>query len=401
MKYRATFWLKDIRQGTTSIIAMVHFNGKCFKFATGYVVKPSNWSKAKQRVKGGDTLAPIINDRLDRIAFDLATIIDDLQHAGSLSVEAIRERWQASKIVPVASLDFIGEYERWIAAQPFTPGTRLNHGKAKNHIRKFASARDFVPSFEAWNPITWRSFAGYLQTVVGLTNDSVWNVLKSLKSFLASTHERGLHSNESYKMISKARMVPKGETNTDMAYLTESELSAVTELDLSDTPRLANVRDLFLFLCLTGLRFGDSQAITPDHRHGDQLRFTTGKNRSSVVLPMLPEALRIWEAYEGTLPRISNQKANKFLAEVLQLAGIDSPVTSVRFRGTEKIEETVPKHDAIGMHGAKRTFISLSLSRGVSLEVLAKLTGNTPKTLAIYDVRSQDVAADLLLEAWK
>jgi hypothetical protein len=401
MKYKPTFFLKDTRQGSTAIIGYVYLHGTRFRFPTGHTVKPANWSKVKQRVKGGDTLAPIINDDLDRIAVALGRIIVDLQNAGTLSVEAIREQWEATKVAPVAPLDFIATYEQWIAGQPFTTGTRLNHGKAKNHIRKFASARDFAPSFEAWNPITWRSFASYLQTVAGLTNVSVWSILKSVKAFLASTHERGLHSNESYKMVSQARMVPKGESNTDMAYLTEPELSAVTNLDLSDTPRLAKVRDLFVFLCWTGIRFGDSQAIGPDHRHGDQLRFTTGKNRASVVVPMIPEALRIWEVYNGTLPRISNQKANKFLAEVLQRAGIDAPVTTVRFRGTEKLETTEPKYAAIGMHGAKRTFISLSLSRGVSLEVLAKLTGNTPKTLAIYDVRSQDVAADLLLEAWK
>jgi site-specific recombinase XerD len=406
MKTKPQFYLCDPSRGKTSIIATVYFDRQKFSMTTGLVVKPGNWSKVKQRVKAGDTLAAVINDQLDTIEKNLAAIIAELQEKGHLTAGTIRERYAALKSKPPEALDFLQTYKKWIEEQTFRPLTKINHTKAKNHLEKFAKKLKVTLSFDLLTIITWERFARHLIVGEGMTNDSAWNILKSVKAFVGSAYDKGWHKTEDFKRVSKARIVPKGESNSDQVYLTERELTAVVNYDLSDIPRLARVRDLFAFLCYSGIRYGDSQRLGLEHRQGQSLVFITGKNRSKATVPLLPEALRIWGAYEGKLPTISNQKGNKYLSEVLELVAkkctsLSDLVTVVRFKGTERDETTMPKYEAIGLHSGKRTYISLSLSRGATLEALAKVTGNTVKTLQQYDVRSAEDAAELVREVWK
>lgn len=404
MKTRVQFYLKNAKQRTTSIVATVYVGGDKFRVVTGHVVAPGHWSAARQRVKQGDNLAAIINDDLDRTALAIATIVMELTQSGTLNVANIRERWQASKIVPVAPLNFFDTYAQWIAEAPLVVQTRKNHSVALRHLQRFSKQYEQPIDFDTLTAIVWERLARHLTNVEQMANDSTWNVLKCVKSFVTDSHHKGRHGNESYKSVTKKRLVPRGEADSSLAYLTEEEVARVTALDLSDNPRLGRVRDLFIFLCHTGIRYGDSQTIGPEHRHsdkdGESLRFTTGKNRKRANVALLPEALRIWDSYGGRLPTISNQKGNKYLREVLTLAGLDSEVVEVHFRGTTKIETKRPKHDVCGLHTAKRTWVSLGRARGISFEAMAKSVGNTVETLRVYDTRSQSEAVEEIREGW-
>lgn len=219
-------------------------------------------------------------------------------------------------------------------------------------------------------------------------------------AFVAAAYDKGLHRNDAYRKVTKGRLLPRGDSS-DQPYLTHEELECVRLHDFTGNDRLARVRDLFVFLAYTGLRFSDSQQIEPHHRHADTLKFTTGKNRKAVTVPLHPIAGAILKHYEGRLPRISNQRANDYLSEVLEAAEITSTVHIVRFRGTERLEQTKRKCDIVGMHGAKRTFVTLALLRGASAEALAKVTGNTAATLRVYDVRTVEDALKEVRGAWR
>ena len=117
-------------------------------------------------------------------------------------------------------------------------------------------------------------------------------------------------------------------------YLTPEELNRIAWLGLG--PRLARVRDLFVFMAGTGLEYADVQELGPDDvREKDGLffiekeRVKTGVKYTAVLIN---GALDVWRAYDGLLPVISNQKFNKALKEIAEMAGISKNVTSLTAR---------------------------------------------------------------------
>jgi integrase len=161
------------------------------------------------------------------------------------------------------------------------------------------------------------------------------------------------------------------------------------------------VRDLFVLQSHTGLRYGDLQGLGPEHIQEGSIRLVTGKNRKAITVPLLPAARAIWEKYEGKLPKISNQKQNEYLKELGKLAGIDSPVVVVDYRGIERIERVEPKHELIGTHTAKRSFVTVLRQRGVSIEAIMKATGNNRRTIEKYIVATQQDAVEEIRGAWR
>lgn len=67
------------------------------------------------------------------------------------------------------------------------------------------------------------------------------------------------------------------------------------------------------------------------------------------------------------LPVISNQKMNTYL-EPCKGAKINEPINTVKYKGTERIENTYNRFEFIGINTAGRTFISLSLQNGMKLD---------------------------------
>lgn len=49
----------------------------------------------------------------------------------------------------------------------------------------------------------------------------------------------------------------------------------------------------------------------------------------------------------------------------------------VKYKGNERIETTYKKYEVIGTHTARRTFISLSLQKGMKPDVIMAITGHT------------------------
>jgi len=148
------------------------------------------------------------------------------------------------------------------------------------------------------------------------------------------------------------------------------------------------------------MRYGDVQRLGPEHIQGDTIRIITEKNRKGVTIPFLPPARAIWKKYEGKLPKISNQKMNKYVKELCEVVSIDTEIVTVDYRGVERIEKTMPKFKLIGSHSAKRSFVTTMRQRGVSVETLMVITGNNRKTIEKYILHTEEDAVRELTEAW-
>ncbi len=76
-------------------------------------------------------------------------------------------------------------------------------------------------------------------------------------------------------------------------------------------------------------------------------------------------------------------------------------VSIQRYRGASRIDKKIPKYELITTHTARRTFITLSLEKGIRPEVVMSITGHKDfKSFSAYIKIVDTVKKDELLKAW-
>ena len=171
-----------------------------------------------------------------------------------------------------------------------------------------------------------------------------------------------------------------------------------------DNERLERVRDLFVFQCFTGVRFSDIENLSWDDIKNSTWNLRTQKTKDIIQIPLSGYALSILAKYgdwEKPLPVISNQKMNKYVKELCKKAEINDKVKIVQYRGSERIENTYKKYEVIGSHTARRTFISLSLQKGMKPDVIMAITGHkTYKMMQKYINIADKTKRDEMDKVW-
>jgi len=156
----------------------------------------------------------------------------------------------------------------------------------------------------------------------------------------------------------------------DRSYLTTGELQEIA-VKVMATDRLAQVRDIFVFCCFTGLAYADVQKL---HKRDivtgvDGEKWISIKRKKTDTpsrIPILPAASALIQRYAEhphsenngkVLPVLSNQKMNAYLKEIADVCGIDKPIT---------------------FHIARHTFATtVTLLNGVPIESVSKMLGHT------------------------
>lgn len=128
-----------------------------------------------------------------------------------------------------------------------------------------------------------------------------------------------------------------------------------------ETARMAQVRDVFIFACYSGLAFTDLKNLTKD----DMLIDEDGKEwivkprqKTKIIshIPLLPIAKELWEKYDYKLPVLTNQKYNSYLKELADVCGINKNLHS---------------------HLARHTFATILLNSGVDMVSVSKILGHS------------------------
>lgn len=137
---------------------------------------------------------------------------------------------------------------------------------------------------------------------------------------------------------------------------------------------------MFCFQCFTSLRYSDVAKLKREDIGNDVVKVVTAKTGDTIKIDLNKYSRAILERYtdeKSPLPIISNQKMNQYVKEVCYIAGIDSPVTIVYYKGAERIEEVHPKYELIGTHTGRRTFICNALTMGIPAATVMEWTGHS------------------------
>lgn len=191
-------------------------------------------------------------------------------------------------------------------------------------------------------------------------------------------------------------------TQKKVIFLTTDELTRIRTLSIPQSKQyLERVRDIFLFLCFSGLRYSDIANLKRSDIKPDHMEITTMKTADSLSIELNAQTKAILEKYadiqfknDRVLPIITNQKFNTYLKELAQIAGIDEPVRETYYKGNERIDIVTPKYALLGSHTGRRTFICNALALGIPPQVVMKWTGHSDyKAMKPYIDIADDIKA--------
>lgn len=203
-----------------------------------------------------------------------------------------------------------------------------------------------------------------------LSNNSIANYLRIFKIFMQYAFNQKIHTNENFKEL-------KFTTNeTDLIALTENEILQLIEYK-PKLDKFKNSKLLFLTQFYTGQRYSDLKNINKnniDYSKGI-IKFNSQKTSNNIIIPITPGLKKL-------LPDFLNAKIlditrqNIVLKELFKEIGINEIVNINQVRAAKKIIVSKPKYEVIGTHTARRSFITIALKKGISPQIIMKVTGH-------------------------
>lgn len=370
---------RALRNGEYPIFVRITVSGQISEMNLGRSVAPENWDQKRAMSKGRSRRDLELNKYIEVVKARFLEIHNMLVRDGKMvNPKILRDHFLGTVEKPKMLCDVFREtnekrkeelergdivkatYQRWVRCVDYLA-----------EFFKLTQKVDDIPITDVTSGII-DDFEHFLRMRKGCANNAAVRYVRCVKNVMQYAL--------AHKWIDHDPFIGKKyqRTHTERQYLTETELKAVMELDLSDIPRLEVVRDTFVFCCFTGLAFCDIKSllrsnITTDAEGNTWIRKAREKTGEMSVIPLLAVPRKIAEKYDDNpvvikkdvvLPVITNQKMNAYLKEIADLARIEKHLTT---------------------HLARHTFATLSLSNHVPIESISKMLGHSDiRTTQIY-----------------
>lgn len=330
---------------------------------------PSQWVTAKGRVRNNTLVNKQLNEYLDQQEFRIYDIERGLLAEGKrVSVQEVMRQYRGVEQPEGEMLCKL--YEEHNSRMKELIGKTVAANTYKRHLTSLKLFREFLTATRGVSDIEIKAmdvqlmeeYQHYLMTVRSNNNNTTVKYLRNLSKVVNLAKTRGLIQTNPIDLLPLKMQIVERE------FLTQDELKRLEEKQIGIS-RLEQVRDIFLFCCLTGLAYVDVASLSTENivegKRGRQwLRKARNKTNNMCNIPLLRPALRILEKYAEfraatgrLLPVPSNQKMNAYLKELATLCGITKNLTT---------------------HCARHTFATtVTLANGASLENVSKMLGHS------------------------
>jgi len=425
----------------TTVRTIVRFNNEKVVLPSYFSVKPNDWNDKKQKAKESimyDEEAGItINDRIKSLTSKIESVFNAYTDKHSkfpepdafktLLVNELNRSEESTERAPAKDLitftgQFIRDSETGLRLSdrgtPISKNSIKIYNTFKKNLEDFKKKKGYDVSLDNMGLEFFEDFKEYMVTDRKYNTNTVAKHIRTIKTIINDARDRGLtaatFSGKRYRAITE---------ETDSIYLTETELDALYDLDLTDNQRLDRVRDLFLVGCYTGLRFSDFTNIASGNIiEGSKGRFIDiemQKTGNSVAIPILPVVEAIMEKYKDRTdnslpPDISNQKMNQYLKEIGEIAASNDRIKKrypkAAFNDDIEQQQTkagmravthTPKYKLISSHTARRSFATNAYHRGVPVLSIMSITGHRTETsfmkyIKVTPMEHAEIVMDIL-----
>lgn len=402
----------------TTVYLRLFCRSKGIKYKTGIKVSPVYWDKKKQRIKPVSKFEnhleinrylDIIKKVADKSFWDLTNNAEGIPPSLAILKEEIDKRLDRFEKEPV--LTFFEFFQRIIDQSE--AGTRLNPLTGKvinpntiktyvttlNHLKDFQKKLQWKISFENIDLKFYNSFTEYLIKEKKLASNSVGKDIQVLKLILNEALDLHLTSNTTFR--TKRFVVIREQS--DNIYLDNKELEEIKNHDLSDSPRLERVRDLFLVGCYTGLRYSDYSILTADNIKNGYIQISQTKTGTPVTIPVHKAINGLLEKYAGKFPTpLSNQKTNNYLKELgKEINSLQKSVSKTITKEGMSKQASYAKWEMLTTHTARRSFATNEFLAGTPTLTIMAITGHkTEKAFLKYIKLNSSDHAKLLKATW-
>ncbi len=365
LKYSLLFVLQKSRinkKGKCPIRGRITLDGRRKEFSTGLFVNPDYWNRKQQLCLEGDIGAENINTQLSLIKqkLDKAFLMLELSEV-NFTIQELFSSYKGSKNKnEIGVLEYFSSYlERrreligidilqatwnkfFYVKKDLMQFIRTNYKKSDIMISKLDTK--FINDFEF-----------YLKTRKNKKQITVNKNLQRFKSVVKSAVSENVLEVYPYS-FHRLRKV-----KTQVLYLSRGELLKI-EKHAFGQARLAQVRDMFVFCCYTGLGYQEMATLKKENLVEAfdgyiWIKITRKKTGIVISVPLLPKAEEVLQKYEYELPVISNQRFNSYLKEIAAIVGLQIKLTH---------------------HIARKTFATtILLYNDVPMEVVSELLGHS------------------------
>ncbi len=355
--------------GQIPIYLRLTVDGARLEFSVKRYVSPEKWSTAQNRMKGNSEESRTINTFLDIMKSRVYEIQKNLIHEGKeVKAESIKKILLGIDERKRMLIPIFKEHNNRMEAlvgKEYAKGTLTRYKTCLSHTEEFLKWKFNVSDIEITeiDHAFISDFEFFLRTEKSCANNSAVKYIKNfgkiIRICLANkwiTYDPFLCYDSKFVEVQRQ-------------FLDENELFALANKEF-EIERIAQVRDIFLFSCYTGLAYIDTRNLKRENIgvgiEGNKWIFTSRqKTKTASNIPLLPQAEEIIEKYKDNvhcivkgslLPVLSNQKMNAYLKEIADLCGIKKELT---------------------FHIARHTFATtVTLSNGVSIESVSKMLGH-------------------------
>lgn len=371
-KVSVLFYAKKSKAKNNSrvpIYLRITVNGKRAEFSTGKDVEISKWSAIQNRLKGNSEEARTLNKYFDVLQSKVLDIENNLIMSGEpFDASDVKNLLSGNKqteryLIPIFE-DHNKRMEKLIGKE-YAVATLKNFKTCLSHLKEFLWKyhKKSDINIQKLEPSFLNDFDFFLRTKSNINNNSAVKHTKNLSKILKICYQNNWIEKD-LVIFYKGRFQ---EVNVN--FLTDEEIAAIRNKEFSGKG-LNLVRDMFVFICYTGLAYIDIYNLTKEQLSigiDGSLWIITNRQKTGNAsnIPLLPIAEEIIKRYENhplvsnsgkLLPVYTNQKVNEYLKTIAENCGINKKLT---------------------FHCARHTFATtVTLANNVSMESVSKMLGH-------------------------
>jgi len=385
-----TFKLKEPNSEKETLIYFRSFfsnENRNFIYSSGEKIKPSEWDFENRLPNdlNGRTQRAVnhrsIKKQLDRYSGFFTEIVNRYKNIDEeLTIDIARQRFDEEfKKIKIKDDffriydEFIQEKENDYSGNSISKSTKDRYDYNKRLLQDFQDYYKLKLRLGNFNDKIYNKFLKYCIEIKDHSANTVHRNVGLLKTFLYWAMSKKYTYNNNFINFKKP---PK--FRTDEIALNYQQVEEIYLYDFSKNKRLERVRDLFVFGCVTGMRFGNYSRISKQDIQGDFIRVVDLKSKSKKLsIPLNSISKAILEKYDYILPNISNQKMNEFIKEVFKEMKFTEDIKKTMKYGDELIDKKSEFWERISSHTARRSFITIMKNNKVPDKIIMSYTGHT------------------------
>ncbi|WP_296109417.1 site-specific integrase [uncultured Alistipes sp.] len=360
---------KTNKRGEAPVFMRLTINGERADASIKRFIEPHAWNSAKGKANEKSRGGKDLNLYLDAISANILRIQRDLElDKKEVSAQIILNRYlgkeQSDRHTLMEVFRAHNEKCRALSGISLAPATVIRYETTLRLTEEFLQKnykKEDCYLDEVTNQFI-EDFEFFLKTVRRCCHNTTTKYLLNFKKIIRIALAKGWMKKDPFAQV-HFHFEP-----VEREFLEKQELKAMLNKEITIT-RLAQVRDIFCFCCLTGLAFTDVQQLKAEHLVADihgkiWIRKARQKTKNMCNIPLLDEAQKIIDRYRDhpycqthgvLLPVCSNQKMNSYLKELADICGIRKNLST---------------------HCARHTFATLTLASGATIDNVAKMLGH-------------------------